>query len=36
MLEDNEENAEIAIKTINDMQKYYKTVNDVLVSVLTF
>lgn len=31
MLRDNEENAEISIKALIEMQKYYKTVYDVIV-----
>ena len=34
LVEDNEENAEIALKTLIEMQKYYKTACDVLVSFL--
>lgn len=32
MTNDNEENAEISLKTMIEMQKYYKTQQDILVS----
>lgn len=30
MMTDNEENAEISLKTLIEMQKYYKTVYEIL------
>lgn len=33
MLNDNEENAEISIKALIEMQKFYKTVYDVIVNI---
>lgn len=36
MNEDNEENAEIALKALIEMQRYYKTLYDIMVILILY